>query len=138
MMGGSAAALFLSVVVVVGVGGAFATSGALALFGSDGGAPQQLAPAAAPTEAPTVAIEPIPSPVPTPLAIEPTPSPLPTPVATPFVVERAQSDREEGTKRETPEPKEREQTKKVKRETPEPKERERDERDAEAEREKDD
>jgi hypothetical protein len=116
----SAAALFLSVVFIVGIGGAFVTTGALAYLGSDGPAPQERAPAAAPTETPAV-------------VIVPTPSPLPTPVATPSIPEREESDRAVRTTRETPEPEKRQQDKKLKRETPEPRERERgeDEEDAE-------
>jgi len=109
----SAAALFLSVVIVVGIGGAFITGGALALLGPDGPAPREPAPAAAPTASPAVAIEPTPS----------TP-PTPSPIATPPVTEQ--------------EPEERPAGKREKRETPEPKERERDERDEEDEREEDD
>mgnify|MGYP001814281352 CR=1 FL=1 len=127
----SAAALFLSVIIVVGVGGAFVTGGALSLLGPDGAAPQDLAPAAAPTESPAVTIEPTPSPSPTAIA---TPSPSPTPIATPSATERAPTDPGDRTERETPEPEERKQEKKEKRETPEPKERERDERDEKDER----
>jgi outer membrane biosynthesis protein TonB len=141
----SAAALFLSVIIVAGLGGAFAIGGALSLLGPDGATPQELAPAAAPTESPAVTIEPTPSPSPTPIA---TPSPSPTPSVTPSATERARTDPEDRTERETPEPEERKQEKKEKRETPEPMERderdakdekdERDERDDKDEREEDD
>ena len=131
----SAAALFLSVVVIVGVGGAFVTTGALAYLGSDGPAPQERAPAAAPTETPAVATEPTPSPLPTPVA---TPSPLPTPVVTPSIPEREESDRAVRTTRETPEPEKRQQDGKVERETPEPRERERGEDEEDEEDEEDD
>lgn len=136
----SAAALFLSVVIVIGVGGAFVTSGALAVLGPDGPVPQGLGPAAAPTASPTVAVEPTPSPTPT-MSPTPTPSPVPTPVAVAPVVEPDESAGDERAKRETlepretPEPKERAGDKKEKRETPEPKER--DERDEEDERDDD-
>ena len=125
----SAAALFLSVVILFGLGGAFITGGALALMGPDGPAPRELGPAAAPTASPAPAIEPTPS-------TPPTPSPVATPPATEQEPEERPAAKKE--KRETPEPKEREQEKKEKRETPEPKERERDERDEEDEREEDD
>jgi hypothetical protein len=133
----SAAALFLSVVVLIGLGGAFVTSGVLGVLGPDGLPP---APAATPavTVAPTASPTPTPAPTPT-----PTPAPTLTPDVTPAVVEPALTEerfapetsepkeRQEETteKRETPEPTERAQ-KKEKRETPEPKERdERDEKD---------
>ena len=122
----SAAALFLSVIIVVGVGGAFVAGGALSLLGPDGAAPQELAPAAAPTASPAV-------------TIEPTPSPSPTPSATPSAAQRPRTEPEERTERETPEPEERKQEQNEKRETPEPKERdERDEKDERDEREDDD
>ena len=137
----SAAALFLSVILVFGVGGAFATGAALSLLGSNGAAPQPLAPGAAPTESPATSVEPTPSPDPTLIPVA-TPLPTPTPTATPSVTEQAPGGREEGTERETPEPEERQQEKAEKRETPEPKERdekdERDERDEKDEREEDD
>ena len=112
----AAAALFLSVIILVGVGGAFVTGGALSLLGPDGAPPEQVAPAAAPTESPAA-------------TIAPTPSPSPTPVATPSVTERAPTDLEKTTERETPEPDEPRQEKQELRETPEPTEREREERD---------
>ena len=114
----SAAALFLSVVIVVGLGGAFVTGGALSVLGPDGAAPPELAPGAAPTASPAPTIAPTPSPA-------PTPPPTPVPTATPSAREQSQGAREDGTKRATPKPA---QTKK--RETPEPKERdEKDEKD---------
>jgi hypothetical protein len=125
----SAAALFLGVIVVLGVGGAFLAGGASSLLAPDGTTPQQLAPAAAPTESPAVTPEPTPSPTPTPVA---TPSPSPTPAATPTAAEPLQNDREDRATVKTPEPEERTQEKKERKErkeTPEPKERERDERD---------
>lgn len=131
----SAAALFLSVVVAFGVGGAFVAGGALSLLGPDRAAPQELAPAAAPTEAPAATIQPTPPPSPTP---SPTPSPAPTPLATSSEAEQGQSDPEDRSELETPEPREREQESTEKRETPEPNERERDERDEKDEREDDD
>ena len=115
----SAAALFLSVIIVVGVGGAFVAGGALSLLGPDGAAPQGPIPAAAATESPT------------PTA---TPSPSPTPTATPSATQRARTDSEDRTDRETPEPEDRKQEQKEKRETPEPEEQERDERDEKDER----
>ena len=124
----SSAALFLSVIIVVGIGGAFVTGGALTLLGPDGEAPQELAPAAAPTEAPAATIQPTPSPTPTPTP-SPTPSSSPTPLVTPIVTEQAPSDSEDRAERETPEPDERQEEKEEQRETPEPKEREKDERD---------
>jgi hypothetical protein len=143
----SAAALFLSVVILVGVGGAVFTSGALTLLGPDGAAPQQLAPAAAPTESSVVAIESTPSPEPTPTA-EPTPTPVPTPIPAPPIFEGDRSDGEDGPVRETPEPEEKRETPEPKerktpepsekRETPEPKERERDERDQDDDHKEDD
>ena len=125
----SAAALFLSVIIVVGLGGAFIAGGALSLLGPDGATPQELAPAAAPTQTPAVTIEPTPSPSPAPIT-----TPSPTPTATPPAAERAQTEPQDRTERETPEPEERSQEKKERRKTPEPKERERDEPDEKDER----
>ena len=68
----SAAALFLGVVLVVGLGGAFAAGGALAFLGSDEPAAQQLAPGASPAETPAPTVEPTPAPTPTP-TLAPTP-----------------------------------------------------------------
>jgi outer membrane biosynthesis protein TonB len=106
----SAAALFLSVVIVVGVGGAFVTSGALAMLGPDVTAPQELGPAAAPTESPVAVIEPTPMPslAPTP-SPTPTATPTPTPRATPRATEPDERAGEKREKRETPEPKERDE-----------------------------
>ena len=124
----SAAALFLSVIIVVGVGGAFVAGGALSLLGPDGAAPQELAPAAAPVESPAA-------------TIGPTPSPSPTPIVTRSATERVRTESEDRAQRETPKPQERKQEKREKRETPEPKERkkvERDERDEKDERDEQD
>lgn len=128
----SAAALFLSVIVFVGLGGAAVTGGALALLGSDGRAPVQLAPGASPSpRVDIVEASPSMSPQPsrTPL-VTPSPAPTPTPTAEPaaeVLSERAtprptrkpqrdadeaeSSEREDREKRETPEPKEREREK---------------------------
>jgi len=94
----SAAALLLSVVVVIGVSGAFAASGALAFLGPDATGPSLPAPAASPAERAVVVDR---SP-----ATEPTPAPRPTAV--------------------TPGPQKAPQAKKTKRETPQPREPERD------------
>lgn len=108
----SAAALFLSVVVLVGLGGAFVTSGVISVLGPDDPRLVQPGPAAAPSATPTA--------VPT-----PSPTPSPTPLVTPPAVEPAQPQREQRTQRETPAPKEPKTEQKERRETPEPRERER-------------
>lgn len=123
----SAAAFFLSVVVLVGVGGAFATSGVLGVLG-----PDDPAPIVAPAASPAISAEPTPPPP------SPTPSPTPTPVVTPPPAEPAQTESRDRVKRATPAPTKRDKDQKSKRETPEPKEREdKDERDGEREREDD-
>jgi hypothetical protein len=123
----SAAAFFLGVVLVVGLGSAFAAGGALAFLGSDDPATQHLAPGASPVETPAAVIEPSLTPQPslTPApSLTPEPTPGPSQVARPSANEQEKASGSDRQKRETPEPKERESDKK-KRETPEPKERER-------------
>jgi hypothetical protein len=127
----SAAALFLGVVLVVGLGGAFAAGGALAFLGSGDPAAQQLAPGASPV----ATVEPTLTPQPT---LTPEPTPRPTQVAKPSGNEQEKASGSDREKRETPEPKERESEKKKKKETPEPKERdEKDEQDEKEEKDDD-
>ena len=69
----SAAGVFLSVILFVGVGSAMVSAGALALLGSDG-QPQPMVPAASPSAVPVVTLAPSPSP-----SATPTPSPTTKP-----------------------------------------------------------
>jgi outer membrane biosynthesis protein TonB len=125
----SAAALFLSVVIIVGVGSSLLVGSGLAYLGSDGPTSPQLAPGASPAVA-----EPSPSPSPV-----PTPSPEATPVPTARPSEAAGVERQQPgptaepkqdrQERETPEPKERDDKEKSeKRETPEPEDRKREDK----------
>jgi hypothetical protein len=123
----SAAALFLSVVIFVGLGGAAVTSGTLALLRSDGPAPVQLAPGASPLTAPVVVASPSLSPLPSPTPSA-TPSPSPRPTAEPASLRQ----RERATPTPTRKPqgtsddaKSTEKADREKRETPEPEERDR-------------
>jgi len=130
----TAAALFLSVVILFGVGGAVILHGAVALVGSDGSPAGPVAPGAVSSSSPVPAVELAPSPsispTPPPTA-PPTPRPKATPRATPAPATSSEDGSGERVKRETPEP--------VRRETPEPEDRsERREQKAEDKDEKDD
>ena len=129
----SAAGVFLSVVLIVGVGSAMVSAGALAILGSDG---QQLpVPAASPSTSPSVVPEASPSPSP---SVEPSPSPSPSarPTPTPTAKPSAEDERE----RSTPKPTRKPQRSSDDDKEDEREEREKDEKDEsdEREREKDD
>ena len=135
----SAAGVFLSVVLIVGVGSAMVSAGALAFLGSDG---QQLpVPAASPSTSPSVVPEASPSPsvAPSPSpSVEPSPSPSPSarPTPTPTAKPSAEDERE----RSTPKPTRKPQRSSDDDKDDEREEREKDEKDEsdEREREKDD
>ncbi len=106
----TAAALFLSVVIMFGVGGAVVLSGAVALVGSDGSPAGPIAPGAVSSTPPVPAVELVPtpsiSPTPPPTPV-PTPRPQATPRATPALDASSKDGSGDGVERQTPEPQDR-------------------------------
>jgi outer membrane biosynthesis protein TonB len=128
----SSAALFLSVIIIVGAGTSLLTSGALTFLGSNGPTPPQLDVGAAPTGPPAIESAPTPEATPAP-SVEPSPTPQPTVTKEPRPAseDTAPKTRSPSTREGDDERDERDEDDRKKRETPEPRERERedDERD---------